>query len=153
MEMMFMDTRTQESLVFQFVPAEIEYDPASEFQAIATFARNNPRYHYTGSEDTITFELDWHAEVELKNDVLRKCRWIEARTKNDAYNNPPPLILFKWGDIFTADDLWLITHAPYRLSNFDKIANMRPKQAYQKITLKRVTKNNRSYSEITQIPI
>jgi hypothetical protein len=147
-----MDTRTQESLVLQYVPKELDYVPASEFQAIMTFGRNNPRYHYTGSEDTITFELDWHADEEAKNDVIRKCRWIEALTKNDNYNNPPPPILFKWGDVFNSDDLWLVTSAPYKWSNFDKTAGMRPKQAYQTITLKRITTSNRSYEQIKKYP-
>lgn len=148
----FMDTRTLEVLQFQFVPREISYNPTSEFVAIQTFARNNPRYHYTGSEDTVEFEIDWHCEEENREDVIKKCRWLEARSKNNGYKEDPPDMLFKWGNLFTTEDTWIIVAAPYKLSNFDKPYGMLPKQAYQNITLKRVTKTNTTYNQIQRIP-
>lgn len=153
MDILFMDVETQESLYFQFVPQELDYKVGTSIAAISTFGRNNPRYHYTGSEDTVTFEIDWHSDVAEKNDVLKKCRWLESKTKTDAYQGELPQMLFKWGDVFNSDDMWIIADASYRISLFDKTASMRPKQAYQSITLKRITAENRTHNQIKKYPL
>lgn len=152
-EIFFMDTRTKESLTLQCVPLEIQYSPESIFVAITTLGRNNPYYHYIGSEDTLSFELDWFAEEAAKDDVIRKCRWLESKTKADGYRLDPPAMVFKWGELYTTDDLWLLVSAgPIRLSQFDRPAGMLPKQAYQQITLKRLVDKNLEHSAIKYKP-
>jgi len=148
MEIIFTDLETQETLVVQYVPEKLNYDPDSSIMAIATYGRNNPRYHFTGSEDTLTFRLDWHAEEEARNDVIRKCRWLESKTKNDGYVKGLPRIQFGFGDLFGFEEVWLITNAKYELSLFDRPVGMLPKQAYQDITMKRITTSNRTTEEI-----
>lgn len=148
-DLYILDLVTQESLEIQFVPQEIQYNPESTWVAIASSGRNNPLYHYTGSEDTLAFEIDWHAQIEDRDDVIAKCRWLESLTKNNGWDEPPHHVELIWGSLFgVPTSEWVVTAAPYKLSNFHRPSNMLPIQAYQQVTLKRITTTNRDYSEI-----
>lgn len=138
-----------------FVPKELSINPDSSFKTIASMGRNNPFYHFTGSEDSIEFEIDWFAQEESRLDVIRNCKLIESWSKNDAYNNPPPAVILHWNSkLFSSElSLWLITAAPYRLKDFQAHRSMLPQQAYQQITMKRVTLQNLSRNEIQNITI
>lgn len=152
-------TRFYKELKLPFVPSELDYQPESNFVGIASFGRNNPFYQFTGSEDTLTFEIDWLSSQENRKDVLFNCRWLEALTKGDAYNEVPHRVKITWGEANTMfeDSVWLLVSAPYKLTNFVRGYNksgkytstsMLPQQAYQTVTFKRITKNNRSTSDI-----
>jgi hypothetical protein len=155
------DKRYYSYLQLPFVPRELDYNPESNFVGIASFGRNNPFYQFTGSEDTLSFEIDWHSKENEREDVIFNCRWLEALTKGDAYDEMPHRVVLSWGrdNKLFADSVWLVVAAPYRLSEFvrsfrdpsdNTIVNvgMLPQQAYQQITLKRLTKLNRSTREI-----
>jgi len=163
---------TYEYIELPFVPRELDYAMASKFVGIATLGRNNPYYQFTGSEDTLSFEIDWYSKQLDRKDVINNCRWIEALTKSDSFQTPPHRIMLVWGadNLLWQDDIWIITSAPYKLTEFnrgyravtnkDKVASgtdargefistsMLPQQAFQTITLKRVTSLNRSRAEI-----
>jgi hypothetical protein len=154
------ESRRYSSLTLPFIPKELNYDPQSKFVGIATMGRNNPYYHFTGSEDTLTFEIDWFSDTENRQDVITKCRWVEALTKANGYSDLPHRVKLVWGqdDKLFQDDIWIITSAPYVLSDMvkgfrreDKSVNrlgLMPQQAMQTITLKRLTINNRTSAEI-----
>lgn len=149
-----------DSIELPFVPRELSYQPTSKFVGIATMGRNNPHYHFTGSEDSLQFDIDWFSNQDDRKDVINSCRWIEALTKADGYKSPPHRVRLRWGnsDLLFADSVWLVTEAPYTLSDFVKSyrnkdgnivkVGMLPQQAYQKVTLKRVTNDNLRTSEI-----
>ena len=154
------DTRRTNRLTIPFVPRELEYTPSSNFVTIASFGRNNPFYQYTGSEDTLTFEIDWFSKQENREDVITQCRWIEALSKADSYDDIPHRVMLNWGseNKLFLDEVWLVVSAPYRLSQFQRAYRnsdgqvksmfMLPQQAYQTVTLKRVTKENRTVKQI-----
>lgn len=143
-----------------FVPRELDYRMGSNFVGIASFGRNNPFYQFTGSEDTLTFEIDWFSKDNNREDVIFNCRWLEALTKGDSYDEVPHRVKIVWGkdNRLFDDSIWLLVDAPYRLSNFVRAyydndknlisAGMLPQQAYQTVTFKRLTKLNRSSKEI-----
>lgn len=148
-------------ITLPFVPRDLSYEPTSKFVGIATMGRNNPHYHFTGSEDTLQFDIDWFSNQDDRKDVINNCRWIEALTKGDGYEEPPHRVKLVWSvsDLLFADTQWLVVAAPYTLSDFVKAyrdpkskeivkVGMLPQQAYQKITLKRVTSNNRRSVDI-----
>lgn len=137
---------TYRYLRIQYVPKEINYDPQANWVPIASVGRNNPFYHYTGGEDTLTFQLDWHATDELRESVIKSCKWVEALTRNDGYRGEPHLVKLIFGDLFQ-ESTWVVTAAPYNMVQFHA-AGMRPIQAYQELTLKRVTTHNRTRDEI-----
>ncbi len=152
-DLFLIDTFSGESLRLPFVPKELKYTPESNFKAIASMGRNNPLYHYTGGEDTLEFEIDWFAEEEDRTDVLKRCKWVEALSKNDAYNNPPPAVILHWNTVMFSDSLWLVTAAPYRMLDFQAHKKMLPQQAYQQVTLKRITEANMTGSQILSLTI
>ncbi len=136
-------------LRIQFVPDEITVDPSANWNPIASVGRNNPFYHYTGGEDTVTFTLDWCATDRLRLNVITSCKWIEALMRSDGYKSEPHKIKLIWGDLFQ-DSEWIVASAPYRMVQFQAVG-MRPIQAYQEITLKRVVGHNRSRLDIRSI--
>lgn len=143
------DSVTGSSLKIQNVPKDIVYEPDSRFPGVYTVARNNPIYHYVGSEDSITLELDWYSVQEDRNDVINKCRLLECYTKNNGYDEEIHPVILSMGDLFTSTaGLWLVTAAPYTMTMFDKNQKMLCVQAYQKVTLKRVTDKNRTWDDI-----
>lgn len=145
------DLVTFEQIKIQFVPQELDYNPESDFKSIASMGRNNPFYHFTGSEDTLKFTLDWFAEQENREDVILNCKKLEALSKNDAYNGPPHNIKLIWNSQLFSEAQWLVVAAPYKLSMFQAHRNMLPQQAYQFVTLKKVTPTNLSSSDIRRI--
>jgi hypothetical protein len=156
--------RGYNEIKFPFIPKEIEYNTDSTFAAIKPVARNNAKYHYTGSEDKIEFEIDWHSFNLDRYDVITKCRAVEALTKGDGYNNPPHRVILKWGtsNLLFQDHIFMVLSAPYRLVQFNKAqvnqktgeverTHMLPIQAYQKVTLARITSTNLKKYELEYV--
>lgn len=152
-DIFLIDTFSGESLRLPFIPKELKYNPESNFKAIASMGRNNPLYHFTGAEDSLEFEIDWFAEKEDRSDVIKRCKWVEALSKNDGYNNPPPAVILHWNTVMFSDSLWLVTAAPYKMTDFQAHKKMLPQQAYQQVTLKRITEANMTGSQILSITI
>lgn len=143
------DLVTLDSLGFQNVPRDLVYEPNSSFVALESPGRNNPLYHYTGSEDTLQFTLSWYSDHASRADVITNCKWLEALSKNDGYDNKPHPVRLVWGELFTQSK-WLVTSAKYTLTLFDRPIGMLPKLASQELILKRITDDNLTYKQITQ---
>lgn len=147
-----------------FIPKELAYNCDSAFIAIKPIGRNNPKYHYIGSEDRLEFEIDWHSFIQTRDDVITKCRMIEALSKADGYSNPPHRVLLQWGsnNVLFREHVFVVLSAPYRLTQFNKaqvnqttgkieLTNMMPIQAYQKVVLARITSANLTKREIEYV--
>lgn len=144
---MLVDLVSGEKLHFQGLPNQIEINPEASWATIKPFGRNNPHYHFTGSEDTITFEVSWYAEEENRQDVIEKCKWLESLTKADGYTAGPHPVALIWGTMFRSYK-FIVFSAPYTMSLFSKEHGMLPQLATQTITLKRVTEKNLTLSEV-----
>jgi len=146
-----------------FIPKELEYNCESAFATIQPMGRNNPIYHYTGSQDKLEFEIDWYAFDWGRRQVIENCRRIESLTKADGYTGDPHRVKLMWGkeNVLFSDHEFIVLSAPYRLSNFNKgninlqgqleSTYMLPIQAYQTITLGRITRNNLTKVEIEYV--
>ena len=152
-DLSIIDTNSGKSIKLPFVPRELRYTPDSHFKAIASMGRNNPFYHFTGSEDTLEFEIDWFAEKDSRHDVILNCKWVGSSSKNDGYELEPPAVILHWNSSLFSDSLWLVVAAPYRLLDFQAHRSMLPQQAYQQVTLKRVTLTNLRRREIQSITV
>lgn len=129
-------------LRIQTVPLELNVRPESNWAIIPTIGRNNPFYMYTGGEDTLEFTLDWYATDSTNpNQVIDACRWVESLQKADRYIDGPPRVKLIYGELYKYTT-WIVKSAPYKLSLFSREKGMLPRQAYQEITLCRVTENN-----------
>lgn len=142
-----------------FVPTNLSYNPKSEFVGIASFGRNNPYYHYSGSEDILKFTIDWFSATNSRTDVIFYCRWLEALSKANGYEDVPHRIKLSWGidNVLFDNMVWIVESAPYEMSNFidgyekdgtvTKVGLL-PQQAYQTVTLKKITDHNLNTAEI-----
>jgi len=145
-----LDMETCDSLFFQTIPLEINYDPGQSWVTVAPPGRNNPLYQYTGAEDTINFIFSWYSNEEDRQDVMRALKWIEAASKNNGYNEKPHRVKLMFGKLFS-DAEWIIFSSPSRLSLFDRTNDMMPRLMYHEITLKRIMTTNRTSNMIRKI--
>lgn len=106
-------------LYIQGMPKEVDVSSENTWAAVKSMGRNNPFYMFTGSEDTISFEISWYAVQQDRQDVINKCKLLESWCKADGYLKSPPLLSIMWGssDLFK-DEFFILYSAPYRLSNF-----------------------------------
>lgn len=152
--------RKYQYLELPYTPNEIEMTPNSTFKAIASPGRNNPHYHFTGSEDTLEFQITWFSSQLDRKDVIQNCRWLEALSKADGYSEDPHLVRIVWGRNSTLfeNDKWLLVKAPYVLSQFVNgyqsrtgefvSTDLLPQMAKQTLTFKRVSRRNRTARDI-----
>jgi len=153
--------KTYDYIELPTVPSQLSYGMDSKFNALSTVGRNNPYYHYTGSQDTLKFKIDWFSETFHREDVIWACRWLETLTKANGDSNPHRVHI-QWGkdDKLFSDDTWLLTNASYDLSLFNRnyrnpenkdeviSTSLLPTQAYQEVEFKRITQDSRTYKEI-----
>jgi len=152
-----------EEIKLPFIPRDVEVSPESVFAAIKPIGRNNAKYHYTGSEDKISFEIDWYSFNYNRDDVITNCRKIEALSKADAYNGSPHRVMIKWGagDVLFDGQYFVVLSASYKLSHFNKSyvsttgyvkdTHLLPVQAYQKVVLGRITSSNLTKKQISYV--
>ena len=151
----------------QTIPSEIQHVDETAWAVINSMGRNVPMYHYTGSETSVTFSVSWYSDDRNNpDDVLTKCRLLEAWTKADGYVKAPPILQIRWGsaDVFK-DQFFILTKADYRLANWRVSSNrydsktkkfipvgkqpgLQPSTATQELTFKRVSLTNLRYSDI-----
>lgn len=136
-----MDLSTMEYLVFQGLPSEISVDAEPGWYAVASAGRNLPTYQYTGNESIITFTISWYSDEESREDVIRKCKWLESLTMNTGYDKPPPELLFAFGELFSKGK-FIMKKAPYKIGLFNREMGMYPQLASQEITLARIWDSN-----------
>jgi len=151
--------KTYDYIDLPCIPLKVSYKPTSKFAAIHTIGRNNPYYYYTGSEDTLSFKVDWYSEKYSREDVIYACRWLETLTKANGDDNPHRVRIM-WGqdDKLYKDQHWLLTSAPYETSLFNRgyrdpkqdmkyfSTSLLPTQAYQDLEFKRITKDSLLYT-------
>lgn len=131
-----------EKLEIQYVPKEIVLDRNANIADIVIVGRNNPIHQYTSGDTTLTLELDFHAEEESREDVIRKVRLLQSWMHNDGYSKPAEIVRLTWGKLFKANEVWVIKRAPAKFSNFNPSKEWLPQQAYVSLTLALDTSEN-----------
>lgn len=163
------DSDDLELVELQWIPKTISYKPQNKLVALASVGRNNPFYHYGGSEDSLEFTIDWFFTNDLSREkALKNARWVESLSKTNGYESGLHRIKLIWGTSgIYANDLWLIAEAPYELSNWVdnglemvkanskylkiKQFGLLPQSVTQDILLKRVTQFNLKHSNIREV--
>lgn len=121
-------------LEFQFVPKAFERNRAVNMDSVAIVGKNVPSYHYTGGETTLSFELDFYAEEVSRNDVMRRCNWLESLTYNEGRLVYPHRIVLSFGKMFR-NQLWVVKSCSTTYDGFHKKHGFLPQQAYVRLTL------------------
>ena len=150
------------AITIQGMPNELEINPEPTWATVKSMGRNNPFYMYTGSEDTISFDISWFAVDKNREDVINKCRLLESWSKANGYNTSPPNLDILWGnsDIFSGQK-FILYSAKYVLGNFQnsyragsrdkgEVVDLKlyPNSAVQSLVFKRVTSGNLTHDEI-----
>lgn len=164
-------SKPYEYIVIQNRPNQLEFRGETSWAAIKSMGRNTPMYHFTGAEDIVQFNITWYCDdPNHLDEVVNKCRFLEAWTKANGYQASPPVIRIQWGNsnIFE-DQLFILTSATYTLSNFNdyvrvngknkeagtvrgelsaKDGKLLPGSATQELIFKRVSATNLSWEDI-----
>lgn len=158
-------SKPYEYIVIQNRPNQLEFRGETSWAAIKSMGRNTPMYHFTGAEDTVQFNITWYCnDPDHLDEVVNKCRFLEAWTKANGYQASPPVIRIQWGNssIFEGQ-LFILTSATYTLSNFNdytrvngktrkelsaKDGKLLPSTATQELIFKRVSATNLSWEDI-----
>lgn len=148
----------------QVRPQSLDFKGETTWASIKSMGRNTPMYHYTGAEDTLQFNTSWfRVDSGNPDEVVNKCRLLEAWSKADGYKSAPPILMIQWGDdeadSLFKDHLYILISATYTLSNFCSKAHahnfafysdgkLYPNSATQELIFKRVSGSNISYGDI-----
>lgn len=150
----------------QVRPQSLDFKGETTWASIKSMGRNTPMYHYTGAEDTLQFNISWfRVDSDNPDEVVNKCRLLEAWSKADGYKSAPPVLMIQWGDdeadSLFKDHLYILISATYTLSNFCSTAyvhhlgktfysdgKLYPNSATQELIFKRVSGSNISYEDI-----
>lgn len=158
-------SKPYEYIVIQNRPNQLEFRGETSWASIKSMGRNTPMYHFTGAEDVVQFNITWFCnDADHMDEVVNKCRFLEAWTKANGYQASPPVIRIQWGNsnIFE-NQLFILTSATYTLSNFNdyirvngktrkelsaKDGKLLPASATQELIFKRVSATNLSWEDI-----
>lgn len=144
------DLVTLKALYFQGLPPSIDITPDTTYATLAAVNTNTPNYQFSNSEDTIKFLITWYAEEENKQDVLKKCKWLQALTKVDGTKGIHP-VKFAFGELFK-DSKFIVVSAPFSIRSYDREKGMMPNLASQELTLKVISSkvlSHRDYLTLT----
>lgn len=139
--------KTLQKLEIQFVPSELNYVRNASIEEIAIVGRNHPHHQYTGGSTRLDFQLDFYSKEESREDVIKKCRWLESLTCNDGYQSPPERVRLVFGKLFR-NEVWVVKKVTYKLNNFHKPGGFLPLQAYVDISLSLDTPRNLTINDI-----
>ncbi|MEG1415173.1 MAG: hypothetical protein RSC49_01085 [Clostridium sp.] len=158
------NTSPPTSIVVQGKPSQVDVSSESTWATVKSMGRNNPFMIYTGGEDTISFDISWFAQDSHREDVITKCKLLQAWSKADGYSSSPPTLLISWGSSkMFDDDEFVLTSANYVLSNFQNACRtnarnstnpiyqdlgLLPNHATQTLVFKRVTFINRGHQDM-----
>ena len=163
-------SKPYEFIVIQNRPNRLEFKGETSWAAIKSMGRNTPMYHFTGAEDVIQFNISWFCDdPDHLDEVVNKCRFLEAWTKANGYQASPPIIKIQWGDSGIFDDhYYILTSATYTLDNFSDYysgpnrdrnnpnnwvmdGKLLPSTATQELIFKRVSATNPTWNDILPV--
>ena len=162
------DSDNLESIQLTWVPRTVSYKPESKLVSLVSVGRNNPFYHYGGSEDTVEFSIDWFfTDDYTRKEALKRARWLESMSKGNGYS-PIHRVKVIWGESkLFENSLFLVADASYEMGNwvdwgmkkndkaiygleFEKFGLL-PQRISQNVILKRVTAYNLETEDIREV--
>lgn len=117
-----------QKLEMQFVPVGMKITSSATNAKIEVIGRNNPLHHYTGGDDKLSFKLEFYSDVDDRNDVIQKCRWLQSLRFGDGNTGPKRNVKVVMGDMFKKE-IWIVDTVTLDMSNFDGDKGFRPRLA------------------------
>ena len=140
-----------ERVYIQFFPNDISFNRDVKMNQIDIIGRNNPLHHYSSGATSFNLTLDFYAEEDSLEDVQRRIKMIESWTYNEGYTNGVNQVKIVWGQLFKAQEVWVITKCSYKMQQFDKKRGFLPRQAYMDLSFSLDTKSNVKSSDLKRI--
>lgn len=155
-----------EKLELNFIPTELNHTTESRLASLLSVGRNNPFYHYAGSEDTIAFTIDWTFENDSsRQKAIQSARKLESWSKSNGYVSGLPRVMLVWGkSSLYSNSLFLVEAASYTLKNWvdyglvkqnarleSQLFGLTPQTIHQDVILKRVTEFNWEHEDISLV--
>lgn len=135
-----------ERLAIQFMP-NVRGSRVGNYSKVQIVGRNNPKYHFTGGEDSLRLDMEFMAFSELGDEVWKKIQWLKSLTANDAFNGPTHEVSLIFGRMYR-NQRWIITRVDDQPRRFDHKKGMFPIEATVSINLSRVTERNLTIQDI-----
>ena len=90
----------QERLEFQFIPNELKHSRTANNAKVDIVGRNHPKRHYLGGDDSISFQLNFHATENDIDSVKKSVFWLQglATGKN---------VKLVWGNLYQ-NTVWVV---------------------------------------------
>ncbi len=130
----FVALSSLERLEMQFVPEKLSINRQPSVQQVEIVGANLPKLQHQGGERTLSFELDFYAQDANREDVIKKCLWMESLTYRDGSDKPAEKVRMIAGRLFNKD-IWMVKTVQYDLKMFNKKFGYLPSQAYIQVTL------------------
>lgn len=130
----FIGLRSLEKLEIQFVPSKLTINRDPTVQEVEIVGLNLPRTQHQGGKRTLSLELDFYSNAQSREDVIRKCRWLESLTYRGGPGVPAEQVRLVYGAMFQ-NEIWNVQRVQYDLSLFDKKFGFLPRQAYVTVVL------------------
>lgn len=140
--------KSLEKIEVQFLPKELEFSRKLKYGEILIVGRNNPLYHYSGGSNEFTLELDFIADEDNREDVIRRCKLLESWTSNDGYKSAPEKLKVTFGKLFKNNEVWLIADFSYKLGQFKSEYGYLPQQAVASVKFVLDPEKNTKHSDI-----
>jgi hypothetical protein len=126
-----------ESLEFQFVPPELNWERSGNWVNVPIVGRNNSKKHLTGGEDRLSFTLDFNSLYEDDKALcIQKLTFLQSLTMTDGYSGPARNVKVAWGqsDLFR-HKIWIVRRVGGKMSLFHGDYDFNPMQLYVDVEL------------------
>jgi len=115
-------------LTIRFTPDEIDYSTQSGLKSLGVVGADLQKYHYGGSEDSLSFEIDWFDfKTGSQGSALEQAEKMLALTKGAGWTrNTPPIVFLKWGsgnNTPFSNYKFLVDKASYKPTQFTRYQN------------------------------
>lgn len=139
---------TLERIEIQYVPKQLSMNRIANVAELMVIGRNNPLYHFSSGSKTLSLELDFHAEEQNREDVVRKTRWLEALAASDGFAGGQEKVRLTFGRLFKDNEVWTLKNCVVNLELFDPANGWLPRQAYVMLELALDPDHNLSQKDI-----
>tara|TARA_B110000467_G_scaffold142917_1_gene144614 strand:- start:402 stop:875 length:474 start_codon:yes stop_codon:yes gene_type:complete len=142
------DIVTRDEIQLQNVPKLVKHKAKTKHNVIRAMGANNPKYHYTGAEDLLSFTTTFYCDDAGRADVVEICRKMEALTKNDGYAGKKHEVLLVWYGPLYSNHRFLFMEVEYTWKQFNGEYDGYPMCAEVSMKFARVTTGNLTHDEI-----
>lgn len=136
-----------ERLMVQFVPDKISVPRTANLKSVNVVGRNNDLLQYTSGQDTMTLTLDFLADDDKREDVIKSIAWLRSLTMKDGDTGLYRNVILVMGNLFK-NEIWAVSAIEPTMSNFDDEHNWLPLRASVVVKFILDPKTNLLFSDV-----